>query len=89
MVKENLKLLVVGIGSIGRRHSDVLYTLGYRDITIWDPIPERAKEHAAKYPGMKTVDTFEEGLQQKPDAVFICSPTALHIPQAEAAIMAG
>ena len=90
MVKEDLKLLVVGIGSIGRRHSDVLYTeLGCRNITIWDPIPERAKEHAAKYPGMKTVDTFEAGLQQKPDAVFICSPPALHMPQAEAAILAG
>ena len=39
-------LLVVGIGSIGRRHSDVLYSaLGCRDITLWDPIPERAKEH--------------------------------------------
>ena len=35
MVKEDLKILVVGIGSIGRRHSDVLYSaLGCRDITI-------------------------------------------------------
>lgn len=90
MVKEDLKLLVVGIGSIGRRHSDVLYTdLGCRNITIWDPMPERAAEHAAKYPGMKTVATFEEGLAQKPDAVFICSPPALHMKQAEAAILAG
>ena len=38
MVKEDLKLLVLGVGSIGRRHSDVLYTeLGCRNITIWDP----------------------------------------------------
>lgn len=90
MVTQDLKILVVGIGSIGRRHSDVLYSdLGCRDITIWDPVPERAREHAAKYPGMKTVATFEEGLAAKPDAVFICSPPALHMKQAAAAIKAG
>ena len=90
MVTEDLKLLVVGIGSIGRRHSDVLYSiLGCRNITVWDPLPERAQEHAAKYPGMQTVATLEEGLAQKPDAVFICSPPALHMLQAEIAINAG
>lgn len=90
MVITDLKLLVVGVGSIGRRHSDVLYTeLGCRNITVWDPIPERAKEHAAKYPGMQTVDTLEEGLAAEPDAVFLCSPPALHMPQAELAIRAG
>ena len=74
MVKENLKLLVVGIGSIGRRHSDVLYSeLGCRNITLWDPIPERAKEHAAQYPGMQTVDTLEDGLAKKiPSKILGC-----------------
>lgn len=90
MVMQDLKLLVVGIGSIGRRHSDVLYSaLGCHNITIWDPVRSRAQEHAEKYPGMQTVATLEEGLAQKPDAVFICSPPALHMKQAELAIRAG
>ena len=90
MVMEDLNLFVVGIGSIGRRHSDVLYSaLGCKNITLWDPIAENAARHAAKYPGMKTVATFEDGLAQKPDAVFICSPPALHMEQAKAAILAG
>ena len=90
MVMQDLKLLVVGIGSIGRRHSDVLYTnVGCRNITIWDTQTERAEEHASKYPGMKVVETFEEGLAQKPDVVFLCSPPALHMKQAKAAILAG
>lgn len=90
MVMQDLKIFVVGVGSIGRRHSDVLYSaLGCRNITLWDPVAENAARHTANYEGMKTVATFEEGLAQKPDAVFICSPPALHMPQAEAAILAG
>ena len=90
MVMQDLKIFVVGVGSIGRRHSDVLYSaLGCRNITLWDPVPENAARHAANYDGMKTVATFEEGLAQKPDTVFICSPPALHMQQAEAAILAG
>ena len=52
MVKEELKLLVVGIGSIGRRHSDVLYTLGCRNI-IFTGI--------SYAPGRTGVVVFEEG----------------------------
>jgi len=90
MVIQDLKLFVVGIGSIGRRHSDVLYSnLGCKSVIIWDPVFERAAEHAEKYPGMEVVKTFEDGLAMKPDAVFICSPPALHMKQAEAAINAG
>ena len=48
MVMQDLKIFVVGIGSIGRRHSDVLYSaLGCRHITLWDPVPENAARHAA------------------------------------------
>lgn len=90
MVMTDLKIFVVGIGSIGRRHSDVLYTsLGCKSIILWDPIPENAIAHAKKYPGMTVAESFEEGLAQNPDAVFICSPPALHMKQAEAAILAG
>ncbi len=90
MEMSDLKILVVGIGSIGRRHSDVLYTeLSCRNITLWDPNESVARAHAEKYPGMRVVSTYEEGLAEKPDAVFICSPPALHMAQAEAALRAG
>ena len=90
MVKEDMKLLVVGIGSIGRRHSDVLYSLlGCKNITLWDPVLKNAQDHAAKYPGMRVSETYEEALNEHPDAVFICSPPALHMVQAEMALRAG
>lgn len=87
---KDLKILILGIGSIGRRHSEVLYTnLGCKNITLWDPQLDRATEHAAKFPGMKTVETFEKGLEDKPDAVFVLSPPAWHLKQAAAALRAG
>ena len=90
MVREDLKLLVLGIGSIGRRHSDVLYSdLGCKNIILWDPNGELAEAHAAKYEGMRTVKTLDEGFAENPDAVFICSPPALHMEQAAAALRAG
>ena len=90
MVKEELKILVVGVGSIGRRHSDVLYSdLGCKHITLWDPNYEVAEAHAKKYEGMRTVPTLEEGLAEHPDAVFICSPPAVHMEQAKAALLSG
>lgn len=77
-----LELLVVGVGSIGRRHSDVLYSsLGCHNITLYDPLVASAEAHAQGYPGMAVAKSYEDALAQKPDAVFITSPTALHMKQ--------
>ena len=90
MVIQDLKILVVGIGSIGRRHSDVLYSnIGCRKITLWDPNRKNAEEHAKKFPGMQVADDYAAALKEGFDVVFICSPPALHMEQAEAAILAG
>ena len=77
-----LKLLVVGVGSIGKRHAEVLYAaLGCRDILLYDPVYSNAAAFAEKFPGMKCVESYESGLKQKPDAVFITSPAAFHMKQ--------
>jgi lactate dehydrogenase-like 2-hydroxyacid dehydrogenase len=58
-----LKILVVGIGSIGRRHGDVLYSaLGCKNIIVCDKVPSNASSFAVKYPGMEYAASFEEGL---------------------------
>ena len=65
VIKKDMKIFLVGVGSIGRRHSDVLYSdLECKNITLWDPVRAVAEAHAAKYPEMKVVDTFEQGLAE-------------------------
>jgi predicted dehydrogenase len=84
------KILVAGVGSIGKRHTEVLYSsLRCRDITVYDPVANSTKAVLEKYPGIKTVSSFEEGLSGKPDAVWITTPTALHVKQTIQALEAG
>jgi predicted dehydrogenase len=84
-----LKLLIAGVGSIGKRHAEVLYSsLGCKNIVLYDKVRSNALSFAQEFPGMECVDSFESGLGKKPDAVFITSPAALHMEQALKALEA-
>lgn len=66
-IKNNLKILVVGAGSIGQRHIKNLQTLGVKNIGVVDPVL-----------GLPSY-SLKEALKEKWDAVFICSPSSTHI----------
>ena len=84
-----MSILVAGMGSIGRRHARILRELGVADIRVCDTSPERLEAARQDFGIADASALFEESLQDRPDAVFICSPTALHIEQAAAALEAG
>jgi predicted dehydrogenase len=80
-----MKFLIVGYGSIGRRHMRNLLALGEKDIILYrshrSTLPE---DELADFP----VETdLQKALDQAPQAVIIANPTALHldvaIPAAE------
>ena len=81
-----MKILIAGLGSVGRRHLRNLLTLGEQDIilyrTHYSTLPD---DELAPFP----VETdLAAALAHKPEAVIIANPTALHlqvaIPAAEA-----
>ena len=82
-----MKLLIAGLGSIGRRHLRNLIALGERDIVLLRTrkatLPD---DELAGYP--VETDIREALKKHKPDAVVVANPTALHldiaIPAAEA-----
>lgn len=82
-----MRFLIVGLGSIGRRHLRNLLALGQREIflvrTFHSTLPD---DELQDFP---TFRSLEEGLAQKPDAVIVSNPTSLHIPTALAAAQAG
>lgn len=80
-----MKVMIAGLGSIGRRHLRHLAALGVKDLVLYrthrSSLPE---EDLAGYP----VETeLAAALAHQPDAVVVSNPTALHlevaIPAAE------
>lgn len=83
------RVLVVGSGSIGRRHLRNLHALGIRCLAGCDPDPDRLSP-MVKELGVQPFVSFEEAiLGTKPDLVFICTPPVFHVPQALRAVRAG
>jgi predicted dehydrogenase len=74
----DLKIFIVGCGSIGKRHTEVLRLLGVKEIVIYDYDLKKAEALLPEFPDLKTVKSFEDGLKMGPDAVFILTPTKLH-----------
>lgn len=81
--------LVVGAGSIGRRHISNLKKLGLSKLAACDPHPERL-EYVAKEFQVECFPTIEVGLDEfQADAVLVCSPPSCHVAQAMQALQAG
>jgi len=80
-----LRVLVVGLGSIGRRHAANLHALGVTALAGYDPV---ASDDPALQ-GVRRIGSLDEGLSWGPDAVFVTTPTHLHTPVAVAAASRG
>jgi predicted dehydrogenase len=94
-------ILMAGLGSIGQRHLRNLRLLLGPDVEITahrvlraTPVltdslgVEQGSNLETKY-NVTTFSSLDEALARKPDAVFICNPSSLHIPVALAAAEAG
>ena len=82
-----MKILVIGCGSIGKRHIRNLKSLGYEDIIAYDIKKERLKE-VEEYK-VKTFENRDEAFNQKIDAVLVCTPSSLHLQPALSAVKNG
>jgi predicted dehydrogenase len=89
-VKMNkLRLAIAGAGVIGRRHIQLIREHSECElVAIADPMPAAAAvatDHGvAAYPSLDDLLAAE-----RPDAVIVATPNALHVPQALACIAAG
>ncbi len=82
-----MKWLIVGLGSIGKRHLRNLLTLGEKDILLYRThLGTHSNDAFSAFP----VETdLEAALAHQPDAVIIANPTAQHLKVAIPAAKAG
>lgn len=84
-----MKFLIVGCGSIGRRHIQNLLRLKAGKITAVDVQPNRLREVQEQF-GVQVFDDFAKALDQDHlDVVLVCTPTSLHLPYACKAVEHG
>lgn len=85
--KDSLTALVVGCGSIGKRHAKNLANLGV-DISVFDVDHSRRKGLAKEVNGI-AYNSLGEALQSPPDMAIIATPSNHHIEPALAVVDAG
>lgn len=83
-----MKIAVLGLGSIGRRHVRCLLHLGYPDLVLFDPNSE-AREAASKQFGIVCCNSGEDVWLAKPEAVLVTTPAPNHVRLARRAVAEG
>jgi predicted dehydrogenase len=96
-----MKVLIVGLGSIGQRHVRNLREILGQDVDI-HAMRSRGLEHVLdnrqqitspdglleRY-GIRAFSDLDDALAEQPTAVFVCNPNSMHLPVAMAAAQAG
>ena len=81
-----MKFLIAGLGSIGRRHLNMLRELGQDDIVLYRTHQSTLDDEDLA--GIPVKTDLRDALDLNPDAVVVANPTSLHmdiaIPVAEA-----
>jgi len=88
------KILICGLGSIGKRHIENLIKLGFASSNIiifrtQKGTKEFGDEFLKKNPDLIVVNSLDKALQKKPFLAVVSNPTALHVATAIKAAAAG
>ncbi len=84
-----MKILVVGLGSMGKRRVRNLQSLGERDVAGFDMRADR-REEAARLYGIRTFESYEAAVAtMAPEALVVSTPPDLHVVYAHRALAEG
>lgn len=80
-----MKILIIGLGSMGKRRIRNLQNLGIKEILGFD-IEKSEREYCHREYGIFTVNRIQDAIKEKPDAIIISTPPNQHLKYAKIAI---
>ncbi|MGA2329596.1 MAG: Gfo/Idh/MocA family oxidoreductase [Bryobacteraceae bacterium] len=83
------RLIVVGLGSIGRRHARLLKERPDVIVEVVESSPEALSAAIDQFGPLTSYPKLEDALATRPDFAWIATPTSLHEPQTIASLEAG
>jgi predicted dehydrogenase len=83
------RVVVVGLGSIGRRHARLLAERPDLDVEVCEPAVDALAKARSELGALTLHPSFESALATRPDLVVIATPHDLHAAQGIAAMRAG
>jgi predicted dehydrogenase len=83
-----LRFLVIGCGSIGRRHIGNLMALDAGEILAFDARDDRRREIESQF-AVQAVNSLQDAWAQNPSVALITTPTSMHVPLAIEAAQRG
>ncbi len=75
-----MKIGIIGLGSIGRRHASVLMELGGNELFALRSKKGQLKSLEEKYSSIKELYELKDFLAEDLDGIIISTPTSLHVP---------
>ena len=96
-----MRILIAGLGAIGQRHARNLRALGGRDVellafrqrrlpfVVTERLERDDSRDVERDLDVRAYADLDEALGTRPDAVFVCTPSSLHLEVAQRAADAG
>ncbi len=88
-IAEQRRVVIVGIGSIGRRHARLLRERKDIAVEVFEPSADMLTRAERELGPLVKHESFKLMLATQPEVVWICTPTPLHAAQTIAALRAG
>lgn len=82
------RVIVVGLGSIGRRHTRLLLERNDLTIEVVEPNIEALNIAETELGKLTNHQSFQTALETKPDNIWLCTPTQFHAEQTISALEA-